>query len=145
MPIVKLTDFSRLVIDASVAVKWFSKEIYQRQAESVLKRAYQNKLSLFAPELLIYEVGNALWKGKQLDEERIGAALNSLYYLPLDFSYLSQSLIKAVVLLMVKYNLTFYDAVYAGLAYEISCPLLTSNPKDFQKISEIKTIDLAKL
>ena len=37
-----------------------------------------------------------------------------------------------------KYGITFYDAVYAALALRENAILLTANPKDQGKISEIK-------
>ncbi|MBI2588306.1 type II toxin-antitoxin system VapC family toxin [Candidatus Berkelbacteria bacterium] len=139
------TNFSKLVIDASVAIKWFSSEIDQDKAVLVLERVYQNKLTLAAPNLLIYEIGNALWKGKKLDEKRILAALDSLYFPSFNLAPLDIGSIKLAISFMTRYDITFYDAAYAGLAYEMGCPLLTANPKHFQKISEIVVIELKEI
>jgi predicted nucleic acid-binding protein len=50
-----------LVVDASVAVKWFVEEIGSAPARALLDRG----IPLIAPELILAEVGNALWKHGQ--------------------------------------------------------------------------------
>lgn len=47
-----------LVVDASVVAKWFVKEDLSEQAEALMGRGDL----LFAPELLLVELANALWK-----------------------------------------------------------------------------------
>ena len=58
----------RLVVDASVAVKWFLPEIHSRAAGRLLSEA----LDLIAPDLIWSELGNVLWKRwrrRELGEE----------------------------------------------------------------------------
>ncbi len=51
-----------LVVDSSVAVKWFVVEPYSTEARLILD-AYQNGvLSLLAPDLINAEFGNIIWK-----------------------------------------------------------------------------------
>ena len=51
-----------LVIDSSVAVKWFVVELYSTEARRILD-AYQNgTLSFLAPDLINAEFGNIIWK-----------------------------------------------------------------------------------
>lgn len=52
---------TRLVVDASVAVKWF----VQGPHTAAASRFLDQSLDLFAPELLWCAIGNFLWK-KQL-------------------------------------------------------------------------------
>lgn len=47
-----------LIVDASVAVKWFSEEEQSDLAETLLA----SMELLIAPDLVIAEIGNALWK-----------------------------------------------------------------------------------
>ncbi len=47
-----------LVVDASVAIKWFVEEDLSEEAEAIL--GYGEPL--FAPDLLLAEIGNVLWK-----------------------------------------------------------------------------------
>ncbi|MFQ5955716.1 MAG: type II toxin-antitoxin system VapC family toxin [Kiloniellales bacterium] len=46
------------VVDASVAIKWFVEENLSEEAEAIL--GYGEPL--FAPDLLLAEIGNVLWK-----------------------------------------------------------------------------------
>ena len=50
------------VIDTSVALKWLHKmnENYLVQADSIMKKAQENEITLVMPELAKYEIGNAL-------------------------------------------------------------------------------------
>lgn len=57
------------VIDASVAVKWFLPELHSDKAEVLLKGFLTEGLSLTAPDLLVPEVGNTLWKRSVLRKE----------------------------------------------------------------------------
>ncbi|MDJ0272650.1 MAG: type II toxin-antitoxin system VapC family toxin [Candidatus Caldarchaeum sp.] len=49
-----------IVIDASVAVKWFNKEEYSDDADRLKDAHVRGRIRLAAPELLLYEVLNAL-------------------------------------------------------------------------------------
>lgn len=135
------TKFNHFVVDASFAVKWFAEELDSPKARLILNKAYQGEFRLSAPELLIYEVGNALWKGKKLDQERISRALEILFLSPIRFLSPEMSLARTTIFLMTRYNLTFYDATYAGMAFLFNLPLLTADAKDYQRITEVKVID----
>ena len=131
-----------LVIDASIAVKWFSEEAGSISAANLLTAISDNELEAFAPSVILYEVGNALFKGKKYDQERIARALGELLRSEVRFVDLNADYLDFTVECMVKYKLTFYDAVYAGLARKLKVPLLTANPKDHNKIKEIKVLSL---
>ncbi|MGD9315617.1 MAG: type II toxin-antitoxin system VapC family toxin [Anaerolineae bacterium] len=61
-----------LVIDASVAVKWFLPE--ERSAEALLIRDafIEGEYQLIAPDLMLSEFANVLWKRRELVDERSG-------------------------------------------------------------------------
>ena len=54
---------NRLVVDASVAVKWYIPEIHGDEAERILGSGYE----MCAPDLLYSEVANVLWKHARRD------------------------------------------------------------------------------
>ena len=60
----------RLVVDASVAVKWFVEEEYTTDAVRLLEQGHQ----LYAPRLLASEVGNTLWRKVRTGELDRGSA-----------------------------------------------------------------------
>ncbi|RJS74003.1 hypothetical protein CW710_02455 [Candidatus Bathyarchaeota archaeon] len=53
------------VIDASVACRFLLVEDLSDKAELVLESFLKGNCDLKAPKLLVYEVGNALWKAVQ--------------------------------------------------------------------------------
>jgi len=60
-----------LVVDASVTIKWYFQEHYSREARSLVSEQYK----LFAPDLLLSEVGSIIWqkvKKGELPVEEIG-------------------------------------------------------------------------
>ena len=134
--------FSGLVIDASVAVKWFSEEADSDVAANYLNAISAYEFEAFAPSVLVYEVGNALFKGKHQDQRRISISLSELLKSPIEFVHMNFDYLDFAVDFMVRYDLSFYDAVYAGLAKKLNLPLLTANPKDHNKVKEIKIFTL---
>jgi len=50
------------IVDASVVAKWFLPEPHKDKAETLLRDFLDEKIELTAPELLVVEVGNLLWK-----------------------------------------------------------------------------------
>jgi len=49
-----------IVLDASVAVKWFSEEEYTEKALELRERIRVGKERVIVPDLLLYELANAL-------------------------------------------------------------------------------------
>lgn len=132
----------RFVIDASIAVKWFSVEKDTPKARSILQKMQNGEKKAVAPDILIYEVMNALWKGKKEDTARITKVAEELSLSSLKILHLNSNLTQESIKFMVKYDLTFYDAAYAGLSKLLNIPLLTANSKDHAKVKEIETITL---
>jgi len=135
----------RFVVDASVAVKWFSLEAESRAARVLLKRGELGEIRLFAPDLLLYEAGNALGKGKGLGAQDITEALETLLSSSIEFLRLNRKIVKYAADFMETYGLTFYDASYAALSYELEAPLISANPKDHKKVREITVKTLKQL
>lgn len=136
--------YKRAVIDASVAVKWFSGEAQTVDAQRILASAFHRACVLYAPDLLLYEVGNALGRGKRMREEEIFSALGVLFDAPIEFVRLDMTMMQATTRMMAAYGITFYDAAYGALANALGAPLITANPKDHGKIKEIQVIGIEK-
>lgn len=133
----------QVVIDSSVAVKWTNSldEELLPQSDAILKVAQQGKLSLFAPELLKYEVGNALLK-KGLELSQTQASLASLYGVPITYIIDTQDLADAALEIAQLAQITYYDAAFISLAQKLNCPLITANPRHQQKFPGVKVVPL---
>src|SRR5437867_12527076 len=63
---------TKLVVDASVAIKWFLPEPLSLEARRILDDYQAGTLSLLAPDLINAEVGNIVWKKQAF--QGLGAA-----------------------------------------------------------------------
>lgn len=120
-----------LVVDSSVAVKWFIAEPYSAEARRILD-AYQNGLlSFLAPDLINAEVGNILWKKQAFQ----GLAASDAQDVLDEFRRLQFKFIPAAELLEDAYNIavthrrTVYDALYLALSVREGCRFVTADEK----------------
>jgi predicted nucleic acid-binding protein len=51
-----------LVVDSSVAIKWFITETYSQVARRILNDYQSGSINLLAPDLINAEIGNIVWK-----------------------------------------------------------------------------------
>jgi predicted nucleic acid-binding protein len=104
---------SRLVVDASVAVKWVLREEHEAAARRVLSSG-----RLWAPHLLWVEVGNTLWKRyrrREASVEEVRWMLADVRSLPVT-TFAHRPLLPAALDLAISLEQTVYDCLYLALA-----------------------------
>jgi len=127
---------SRLVVDASVVVKWFTQEDLRREALSLRRSHMDGGLTLTAPTLLVYEVVNALRYNPSLtveDQERAAAAL---FLMGVELEPPTPGGIAGAVELADRYDTTIYDAAYLSLAFQQDIALVTADVRFVEKAAE---------
>ncbi len=67
------------VLDASVLIKWFSDEEYTDIALKLRDEFFHGNIKLVVPDLLLYEVSNALRYNPNFDENDVVEAVDSLH------------------------------------------------------------------
>lgn len=72
------------VLDASVLIKWFSDEEYTDIALKLRDDFFKGNIELVVPDLLLYEVSNALRYNPNFDENDVVEAVDSLYDMGID-------------------------------------------------------------
>lgn len=125
-----------VVIDASVAYKWFSEE--QPNFQAAFKIIEEHKLgreTIIAPELLLYELANAWATKTDLTLQQTTLNLKKLQETSIELITLGFTLIQKAVVFSKKYQVTVYDAIYAVLAKEKRCDLITADKKFVEKIN----------
>jgi predicted nucleic acid-binding protein len=130
------------VVDASVVVKWFS-QLDEDNLETALslRDAYaQGNCLLIAPDLMLYEVVNALRHNPQLKEEDTQSAFESLVKMDLAVSSPREPDLRRVISYSYERGLSIYDAVYLALADEYYCPLITADQKFYQKVDDLPQV-----
>ncbi len=102
------------VIDASVALKWVIPEVLSDKADRL--RAGDDEL--LAPDLLLVEVANALWKktvGREISPAEADRALELVSESGIDLRP-TAPLLRQAMLIARRLNHPVYDCVYLALA-----------------------------
>jgi len=126
------------VLDASVIIKWFSEEGYTDTAIKIRNKFFKGTYELAAPDLILYEVSNALRFNPNFNEEDVIGAVNSLFDMGINIIVPTPRVVTSSITMAFKYNITIYDAFYAALANEIGFTFVTADNKLYQKIKDLK-------
>ncbi|GAB4276125.1 MAG: hypothetical protein Kow0056_06390 [Coriobacteriia bacterium] len=119
----------KVVVDSSVAVKWFlgEGEEHVAEARSLLDAHAAGTLELVAPDLLVLEVLNAL-KHRGVGDAALVAAAEALRLARLEFHPVSE-LADDAARLAAAHDLTLYDAAFVALALDLDAELVTVDRK----------------
>lgn len=116
---------SLYIIDCSVAVKWYVPEAHSQAAVALLDESHE----LHAPELLLAEFGNTLWKKRrrgELTEAEIRSILQAFWMVPLEIHPLD-ALVEGAVELALQTERAVYDSLYVSLALLLGGPVVTAD------------------
>jgi predicted nucleic acid-binding protein len=126
---------SAFVIDASIAVKWVVEE--PGTAEALLLR---QQAKLLAPDLLVAECANILWKkvrrNELLREEALVAA-GLLQGAEIEFLP-ARPLFEAATRISIELDYPAYDCLYLALAVENECRFVTADERFLRKLGQAR-------
>ena len=120
------------VVDASVAVKWVLMEADSAAARALL----QPEFALSAPEFILAEVGNVLWKRLrrgEIGQDSAEAAVEAMLSRPLTL-HSSGALLSHALNLAVETGRTVYDSLYLALAIDLETPLITADQRFYNAV-----------
>ena len=125
---------SLIVLDASVAVKWFLPEKVETlaaEALALLGRCGKNELRIIVPDLFWVEFASVLWKAIRrgnFPKASADAALASLKRF--DFPTVpSPKLLDNAFEIATAYGRTVYDSLYVALAVQTNSQLITADER----------------
>lgn len=126
----------KIVIDANIITKWFIAEEYSDMALTIRDQFVEGKLSLIAPDLLGYEVLNALKYSKLFpiaDLKDAAAALDNygIIFIPFKGEFAQKA-----VEIAIKYDITIYDAAYIGLSLFLNIHVYSADKKLISKLKK---------
>ena len=124
-----------LILDASVAVKWFTMEPLRDKALIIRDRYVNGELDLEAPSLLYYEVANALRYNPRFGIEEVRSAVRTLEDLAITIYDFKGELASRAVELAYRFGITVYDAAYVALAAIRNATLYTADKEVVMKVS----------
>ncbi len=125
-----------LVIDASVATKWFVEEEYTKQALALWNDYVERKIDLASSQPLPYEVLNALRRNPEFDVEDLSTAAKSLEKATLALYPILGELGRSTIETAVKYGITIYDSSYVALADFLGSMALTADERLLGKVGK---------
>ncbi len=122
-----------VLIDASIAVKWVVEEQGTPEALALRQRA-----KLIAPDLLVAECANILWKKVQRDELSKAEALLAARLLQgAEIELLpTRSLLEGATRIAIDLDHPAYDCLYLALAIENDCPFATADERLLRKLGQ---------
>lgn len=132
----------RLVLDASVVIKWYVEEEGTDRALRILDDYSNGKLDLISVQLMPFEVINALRYARDfgtLDLLKVGESLSKLQ---IGLFPLLDGLYEKAVSYAVEYGTTIYDASYLSLAMNTDSVFYTSDSKFVEKVGSNKHVSL---
>jgi predicted nucleic acid-binding protein len=117
-----------LIIDASVAVKWFLQETESAKARNLIGRD-----AFIAPDFILLETHHAVWKSWRRDETTFAAVDAVAETLRSVFEHIepSTSLLPAAARMSLTLSHAIYDCLYIALAQREHATLITADEKQF--------------
>ena len=132
-----------IIIDTSVAFKWFEDEKNSTDARKILKNHLQGKEEISVPDLFFYELTNAWCTKSVLLPKDIKNNLDRLEKFALNIIPMSFTSLNKAMEFSKQYHVSVYDALYAVLAEEKKCRLVTADTKFISKADQDYIISLA--
>jgi len=125
-----------IVVDTSVAVKWFFDEPYSAQALKLLETFKEGAFRPLAPDLIYPEFANAIWKRVALDRlspEDGAAVIATFLSMPFEITS-SFPLLLPAYRLAVEHRRSVYDALFLALSLEAGANVVTADEPLYQAV-----------
>ena len=121
-----------VVVDTSIALKWVLEEADSNKADTLLAEWIKKGMLIIAPNLLAYEITNALYRKVRKGEitlDRAKEALAEISLAEIEFDFSSDfTLSTRAIELANQFNLpATYDSHYLALAERKGCELWTAD------------------
>lgn len=126
-----------VIIDSSVVAKWFFGENLSTQAIAVRQNWIGSKLDLLAPDLILTEISNIIWKKQRLGLISNLEARDTL----IDLLALALPTVSSQSLLLTAYDLaekcdrTVSDSLYLALSIQMQAELITADLRLYNAVS----------
>lgn len=123
------------VLDTSVVIKWIRQgEEHQNEALWLRDRYLDGKLVIAVPELLLYELANALRHKPGAAKEHVHKAVDSILDLGIEVLHPTFAVMHSAVHLAFHYDVTFYDALFLAVAEDLRYNFITADGVFYKKI-----------
>lgn len=139
----KRFDNQNIVIDASVLIKWFTKENEDNDAiERMMEDFKYKRITINVPAVIMWEIGN--WAGRicNKDVTYILSQIQMYGFMHADFDIRYAAL--ACEIMRKHQKVSFYDASYHALALSRQAIFFTADKKYYEQTKKRGNIKLLK-
>jgi len=123
-----------IILDTSVVVKWFSEEEFTDKALEIRERIRMGEERVIVPDLLLYELANALKYNPSFDANDVSDALTSIFDMDVNIVTPIRGIINVAVTLAFEYDITVYDAFYVALAKDLELAFITADKRLCERV-----------
>ena len=124
----------KLIVDASIAVKWLIAEAHSQEARQLLAP----RIVLLAPDFILIEVANVIWKKARRKDipspqpyiDELARIADAVVLQP------STELVMTATALAVQIDHPVYDCVYLACAEAEAAPLVTADERLARRAAE---------
>jgi len=129
---------SVVVLDTSVIMKWFrAGETLAAEATALRQAYYEDQLNVVAPDLIPYELANALRYSSSVSQADSVSAMESLYALGIEIMPATSARIARALDPAYQHDITVYDAAFVALAEELEADFVTADEKLMRKVQPL--------
>ena len=127
----------KYTIDASVMARWFLVgEEFEEHALKIRNDYAGGLIELYAPDLIIYEVLNGIWRAvvrRLMDRDDAMKCIEVLFKLLPEICRLDEHDMGRALSIAVREKLTVYDALYVVVAMKTNSSLVTADRELYEK------------
>ncbi len=127
--------FTAALLDTSVVVKWFLPEEDSVRAINLRESHVRDEVQLYAPDILLMELANALRYSPLTSAEEIPQALELLSELNITTIEFELEILLSAVTLSLENDLAIYDSYFLALAQALELPLITADRKMLSRLT----------
>ena len=127
-----------VILDSSVVVKWFSREVKSDEALKFLDSYIQGSTELVVSDILFCEVGNALRYKPDYDTQKWKIALAQLFNLRMKVVHLNEALMNRAGEIAYDGQVTVYDALPVAIAEHKKTVCITADEQTQYKKLQTK-------
>jgi predicted nucleic acid-binding protein len=131
----------KLVLDSSVVAKLFFDEIGSDSAIKLMYLGDEKDIEFYASDLVIYEVGNTIWKNLRKKKKDGSKYIKLLFQLNINFVSIDDDLANKAIKEAQKNDITYYDGVHVALSKEKQTTLVTQDKELLKKFKTASSIE----
>lgn len=124
-----------IVIDTSVAMKWFFPESGFKKALEIKDKHIKGEFSIYTRDLFLYEFTSAFknYSSQKIEEKDFSIAVSALMSLKIKLLPLGYKETEELFLISRKLDISVYDGSFLLLANKLKAPLYTADKKLYLK------------